>query len=121
MKKTFGKLFLVTILFLVNCQFAGPGLGILYTDTKFNQFTNSDILSTKKKGEACSVSYLLLFSIGDASVKTAITKAEINKISIIDHQTQYFFPGGLLYYRFCTIVYGDWVDPQTAQPVPAKK
>lgn len=99
---------LALLTFVINCQFAGPGLGIIYTDTRYNQYTNPEII-IKKKGESCMVSYLWLFSIGDASINKIIQDTGINRVSLIENHVEHFIMG-IPYYRYCTVVYGDTID-----------
>ena len=104
--------FLLSSIFLwifANCNsgYRAP-YGFFLQQSVFNRDFISQGNLGKKVGEGCIVSYLLLISQGDASVKAAAHNAPdggITKIYAIDYRKEQFL--GIIQQKLCTIVYGD--------------
>ncbi len=84
---------------------AGPAhLPGLYMDTKGNVTTTLARGAVSKTGEACTVNYVGLVSLGDASIETARKNAGIKKIAYIDNSYTNILG---FYQKYCTLVRGN--------------
>ncbi len=99
----------VLIFSFVNCNsgYRSP-YGFFLQQTSFNKEIPNQTTLGSKIGEGCIVSYGLLISQGDASLKSAAHNAPnggITKIYAVDYRREQFM--GFLQQKLCTIVYGD--------------
>ena len=95
------QLLMLTLL-MTSCASAHlPGL--LYSSTKGNVTTTLARGAVAKTGEACTVNYVGLVSVGDASIEAARKNAGIKKIAYIDSSYTNILG---LYQKYCTLVRG---------------
>ncbi len=98
-------------LFLSNCVSLLGGLqGSLYTDVVENATIINKDASEKeglgtKTGEACATAYLGLVATGNAGIKAAAQKGNINNVRALDYKMNSIL-GSVLVTK-CTIVHGD--------------
>ncbi len=64
-------------------------------------------IDDQKYGEACTINVLWLIAIGDSSIETAATNANIKKISAVHTKYYHFLLYLPFYYEGCTIVTGE--------------
>lgn len=64
-------------------------------------------IDDQKYGEACTINVLWLIAIGDSSIETAATNANIKKISAVHTKYNHFFFYLPFYQEGCTIVTGE--------------
>ena len=87
---------------LTSC--ASPHMtGIIYTSSKGNVTTTLARGGVSKTGESCTVNYLGLVTVGDASIEAARKNAGIKKIAYIDSAYTNILG---LYQKYCTLVRG---------------
>ncbi len=105
------RLFLIFLLifpfFHCNSGYKSP-YGFFLQQTSFNRAIPYQTDLGTKIGEGCIVSYGLLISQGDASIKAAAHNAPnggITKIYAVDYRREQFM--GFLQQKLCTIVYGE--------------
>ena len=97
----FFKVFMLTVL-LSSC--ASPHMtGVLYTASKGNVTTTLARGAVNKTGESCTVNYLGMVTLGDASIEAARKNAGIKKIAYIDSSYTNILG---LYQKYCTLVRG---------------
>ncbi len=87
--------------------FAGtgaPGFSSLYANTSSKQWINETTKLGAKSGEGCITSILGIVTTGDASVNEITRKANINRVTHIDHKLENMIG---LYAKYCVVVYGD--------------
>ncbi|MCS7204559.1 MAG: TRL-like family protein [Leptospiraceae bacterium] len=82
-----------------------PPTGWLYQETVFNHSYSPKSELGSRQGKACVVSYLSLYTVGDASIRTAASIAGIKEIRAIDYEVYRFL--GFVYEEFCLIVHGE--------------
>ncbi len=79
-----------------------------YGNIKGNIYTSSNSIGTKV-GKTCytqfGITYLPIFLIGDASVKTAADNGGISKVSLVEYEQETFYWGS--YTRTCIVAYGE--------------
>ena len=96
------KILLIAIM-VSSC--ASPHMtGVIYTDSKGNVTTTLARGAVSKTGEACTVNYLGMVTLGDASIEAARKNAGINKIAYIDSAYTNILG---LYQKYCTLVRGN--------------
>ena len=103
------NLILLALLLSTSCSSIGPGYGALVTVSKTpgNYVVNipqNNEVKILKEGTGSVYNILWLFSIGDASIESAMTSGNIQKIHHIDNQ--YVSILGLIYI-YTTRVYGE--------------
>lgn len=80
-------------------------VGLLYQSTAENlSVTSKPVSATSGTGVACSVSYLGLIHIGDASVVAAMNSAGIKVVSVVDKTSDNILG---IWGRRCTVVRGN--------------
>ena len=84
---------------------SGSRVGVLYQSTAENiSVTSKPVNSSSGTGVACSVSYLGLIHVGDASVTTAMKSAGIREVSVVDITSENILG---IWGRSCTVVRGN--------------
>lgn len=80
-------------------------MGVLYQSIAENiSVTSRPVRVSSATGVACSVSYLGLVHIGDASVAAAMKSADITEVSVVDRTSENILG---IWGRNCTVVRGD--------------
>ncbi len=82
-----------------------PPNGWIYQNIIFNHYTSHRSDLGTRQGKACIKSYLNLFTIGDASIRTAAASAAIKEIRAVDYEIKRYL--GFFYEEFCLIVQGE--------------
>ena len=89
-------------LFFTSC--ASPHMPALYVSSKGNVTTSLARGAVTKTGEACTVNYIGVVTLGDASIEKARKNAGINKIAYIDNSYTNILG---FYQKYCTLVRGN--------------
>ena len=80
------------------------GASSLYTSTTATEWINEQTKLGTKSGEGCVTSILGIVTTGDASATEAAHKANINRVTHVDHNFENILG---LYAKYCVVVYGD--------------
>lgn len=80
------------------------GFSSLYASTQANEFINEQTKLGNKSGESCATSILGIVTTGDVGVAETAKKANISRVTHIDHKFENILG---LYARYCVQVYGD--------------
>lgn len=80
------------------------GTTTLYASTSATEFINEQTKLGTKSGEGCVTSILGIVTTGDATATEAARKANINRVTHIDHKFENILG---LYAKYCVLVYGD--------------
>jgi|GEM_PF-4994429 hypothetical protein len=82
-----------------------PPNGWIYQSITVNHFVSPKSELGSRQGKACITSWFNLYTIGDASIRTAAAIAGIKEIRAIDFEVNRYF--GFVYEEFCLIVHGE--------------
>lgn len=91
----------VGVAFGTGCVYSPTGPGIIYMNVK-GPIDPYEGTRTTKTGEACQMTFLALFALGDASVETAKRNGDIREVTTIDHKSFNVLGFG----SFCTVIHG---------------
>lgn len=84
---------------------AGIGYTKVRAPAQFLSVPVENTAGTKKVGKASVTAFLGLVSLGDSSIKAAMTEGEITKIHHVDYEIEHFLYA--IFAKQTTIVYGE--------------
>lgn len=82
-----------------------PPSGWIYQSIVINKHVSPRSDLGSRQGKTCIVSYLNLYTVGDASIRTAASIAGIKEIRAVDYEIYRIL--GFVYEEFCLIVQGE--------------